>query len=187
MVGIPFVSILFVWMLLERAVSAKARVPFFYKEVRVSGGKKFLFYKFRIFRKGVIEAAQERGAVVHTKPLEKYPENLTLYGRCLKNIYMDEFPQLWNVLKGDMTLVGPRPTNIESSAALCKQGIYTRERIRCGLTGPFQAQKGGDADQHAVDAAYIDFVQSHSGMAVVCKDIGILVDTVKTIFRAEGI
>jgi lipopolysaccharide/colanic/teichoic acid biosynthesis glycosyltransferase len=185
--GIPFLIFLFIWMAIEKIFSAKARTPIFYCEKRVSGGKKFQFCKFRIFRKGVIEAEQKRREVVHTKPLEKNKNNLSYYGRFLKQVYMDEFPQLWNVLKGDMTLVGPRPTNVENSSNIKKRGDYTRERIRCGITGPFQAHKGKGLNQRKVDEEYIDFIENNSGFAVVREDINILFKTVETVIRAEGI
>ncbi|PIR74081.1 MAG: hypothetical protein COU35_04540 [Candidatus Magasanikbacteria bacterium CG10_big_fil_rev_8_21_14_0_10_47_10] len=186
-ISIPFLVFFAAWMLIEKSISSKARTPLFYCETRVSEGKRFNFCKFRIFSKGVIESEQRRRKVVHTKPLEKDKKNLTYYGRFLKQIYMDEFPQLWNIFIGDMTLVGPRPTNIENSEKLKKSGNYTRERIRCGITGPFQAQKGGLLIQQNVDEEYISFIESHSGPAVVLKDIRIVLQTIITVLKAEGI
>ena len=187
-VGIPFLFVLFFWMIFEQLFSRSSRGPLFYCETRISGGKEFQFCKFRIFKQSVIDKERSVRRVVHTKPLEKNKNNLTYYGRFLKQVYMDEFPQLWFILKGDMTLVGPRPTNTENSKQMKLAGNYTKERMICGLTGPFQARKGEkQMGQRITDEEYINFVASHSGWQVVKRDIQILFKTIVLVFKAEGI
>jgi lipopolysaccharide/colanic/teichoic acid biosynthesis glycosyltransferase len=86
-----------------------------------------------------------------------------------------------------MTLVGPRPTNTVNSENLKKIGDFTRERMRCGITGPFQAHKGEGLNQRKLDEEYIDFVATHSGRHVLLKDLALLGKTVTLIFKAQGL
>lgn len=159
-----------------------------YSETRISQGEKFKLYKFRIFTLKSIEQAQKFG-VVHTKKLEKDKKNMTFVGRMLKKIYFDELPQLYNVLKGDMSLVGPRPTNIENYQRGLMLGKESRTLIKAGVTGYFQSHKGllPDADQEMLDMEYVEFVKSNPGWRVLMYDAKIIIVSIRTVFRAEGI
>lgn len=185
----PFFLFTISWIIVEQIFIKDSRGPFLYSEKRVSKGRIFNFYKWRIFKMAAIKEALRKGPVIHTIELQKNPENITYYGKFLKRVYMDELPQLWNVLKGDMTLVGPRPTNLENSENFKKSGDYTREIIICGLTGPFQSQKGhiNEKSQMQMDAEYIDFVATNPGWKVVLKDIKIILQTVKIVCEARGV
>jgi len=176
-----------IWIVTEQALLKESRGPLFYKEKRISQGKIFMFYKWRTFKVKAIEAALKAGAVIHTAELQRKPENLTYYGKFFKKIYMDELPQLWNVLRGDMTLVGPRPTNLVNSTNYKNSGDYTREIIICGLTGPYQAQKGGTGRQFELDKEYIEFVSHNPGWKVVLRDIKIILKTINVVWQAKGI
>lgn len=107
------------------------RAPVFYSQERVGRfGRVFRIYKFRTMRPG---AEEEQGAVWS-------PDNdprITWAGQSLRKYRLDELPQLWNVLKGEMSLVGPRPERPELVAKLEKMIPYYRERenIPPGLTG----------------------------------------------------
>lgn len=182
----PLWFFILLWVLVEQVFVPSSRGSLFYKETRVSKGKEFDFYKFRIFTKKALKNATNENGVIHTKPLEKDKSNITYWGRFLKQIYMDELPQLFNILKGDMTLVGPRPTNVENSNNMYEKGVYTKYRIKCGLTGPYQNKKGTSANQVEVDRNYIDFVNNHSGLTIIFKDISVLLETVSKVFKAEG-
>ncbi len=180
-------GVLALCMFTEFLFFPSSRGPIFYHEKRISQGKIFELYKFRIFKLTSIEKASRKGKVVHTKVLEGDKNNLTFYGRVLRQIYMDEFPQLWNVLRGDMTLIGPRPTNIENSKKAREEGDMTREVMKCGLTGPFQSMKGISKGQREIDEEYINFLKNSSSWQIIKRDTLIIWRTVKTIFRAEGI
>lgn len=186
---LPFWLAVLLGMVLESLLSADSRGPFFYAEDRVSGGKVFKFYKFRIFKTSAIQNYFKLHGFVQTKALEGNNANITLMGRLLKQIYMDELPQLFNVLKGDMSLVGPRPSNLVVCEENLKTGIYFRYLIRGGMTGPFQVLKDSSEfkDQVAIDMAYIDFCRSHSGWQIVANDLKILWATIMIVLRAKGV
>ncbi|HLC70012.1 MAG TPA: sugar transferase [Patescibacteria group bacterium] len=184
----PFFLFLLLFIAIEQIFIKDSRGPFLYSEKRISGGQVFNFYKWRTFKVTAIEAALKAGPVIHTANLQKDLKNLTYYGRLLKRIYMDESPQLWNVLKGDMTLVGPRPTNLENSTNYKNTGDFTREIIKCGLTGPYQSEKGHAVrSQLELDRDYINFVSANSGWKVVFKDLTIILKTIRIVLEAKGI
>jgi len=184
-----FVILLLIAMLLESIFAPSSRGSFFYTETRISEGEPFIMYKFRIFKKSVLEKELKEKKFIHTKPLEQDKNNLTYIGRFLKSVYMDESAQLYNVLRGDMSLVGPRPTNTENSKQLYKDGKYSRFLIRAGITGYFQSQKGSEKklEQEAVDMEYVNFCRGNPGWKVVLLDLRIIYMTIKTVFRAEGV
>lgn len=186
---LPFAIIIFLVMLIESIFISSSRGRIFYKETRISAGKPFKIYKFRIYKRDILKKIEERGELIHTKKLEQEKKNLTYIGRGLKRIYMDELPQLINVLKGDMSLVGPRPTNPENYQELIEKGCNSKELIRAGLTGYFQSHKGLRIykGQEELDMEYIDFVKNNPGWKVVIYDIKIIFITILTILRAEGI
>ena len=184
----PFMLVMLVWIFLEWLFVPSSRGPLFYRETRMSQGKPFSFIKMRTLKQSVIDEARCRNPVVHTKPLEQDVDNFTDYGRFLCKIYLDELPQLFNVLKGDLTMVGPRPTNPESNSDLTERGLNTKDQMKCGITGPYQATKGtpGKRSDYEMDRQYINFVKVEPGWKVVCNDLNILYQTVFTVFRAAG-
>jgi len=183
----PLIFLIILWIFVEQIIIPASRGSIFYCETRISAARLFKFYKFRIFKQKIVDRERKKHSCIHTKPLEGNIKNLTYYGRFLKQIYMDELPQLINVIRGDMTLVGPRPTNVEVSDQIKKLGDYTKEKMVCGITGSFQAQKGGRGNQRKLDEDYINYVASNPGWKVVIKDLKIIFKTIQTIFKAEGI
>ena len=105
----PVFAVVSVAMALDMAFRPRDRGPWLYRERRISRGREFDLLKFRTLRRDVLGGRVE-GAEAHARLLEADPANLTWAGRrVLKPWYLDELPQLLNVLRGDMSLVGPRP------------------------------------------------------------------------------
>ena len=140
-------------MLRER----RDRGPLLYRERRVSCGREFDLLKFRTLRSDVLERAPEGER--HARLLEGDESNLTWAGRrVLKPWYLDELPQLVNVLRGEMSLVGPRPWPPSMVANQIANGHDYRNRVVAGWTGPAQVQKGvtEPAGYTDLDLAYVD-------------------------------
>lgn len=184
----PFVSLILLFSLLERVFFARSRVPFLYKETRISQGKPFTIYKFRTFKKSLISESVT-GTVLHTKVVEQDFRNLTIAGMIFIQVYLDEYPQLFLVLSGKMSFVGPRPTNPEVYQNYIENGGRAKTILRAGLTGRFQTHKSKKygLNQEEEDIAYADFVATHSGLRIVLHDTKILLQTIVTVLRAEGI
>jgi lipopolysaccharide/colanic/teichoic acid biosynthesis glycosyltransferase len=155
----------------------------FYREPRVSAGRTFGLLKFRTLRTDVLERAEG-----HARLLEADPDNLTWVGRhVLKPWYLDEIPQLWNVLRGDMSLVGPRPWPPHLVEQQRAEGVTYRDEIPAGLTGLAQLTKGSDQRYADLDVAYIERCRTLRGWGLVRYDLGILARTASVIGRGEGL
>jgi lipopolysaccharide/colanic/teichoic acid biosynthesis glycosyltransferase len=163
--------------------------PLFYRETRWSAGNPFTLYKFNIFRQDVLNALRAQGTFIDTKSLERNG-SLILVGKLIKRIYLDELPQLFNVLRGDMSLVGPRPMNTREREKLLAVGQTYKESIRAGITGHYQACHKTERDmrsQQELDSEYVEFVASNPWYAIIRFDFVILIRTIMVLLRARGI
>jgi exopolysaccharide biosynthesis polyprenyl glycosylphosphotransferase len=150
-----------VFLLVAILVKITSPGPVIFKQIRCGlNGRNFTFYKFRSMMVGAEERMDE---VAHLNPKDvvtKIPNDprLTKVGRFLRRFSLDELPQLFNVLRGDMSLVGPRPA-IPSEVERYKRWQRRRLRMRPGLTCLW-AVNGRDAVDFEtwmrLDMAYID-------------------------------
>jgi lipopolysaccharide/colanic/teichoic acid biosynthesis glycosyltransferase len=116
--------------------------PILYRGERVGrGGRFFQMLKFRTLKRG----AEERiGQYLGEELVRRTEAELTTLGRWLKASQLDEIPQLWNVLRGDMSFVGPRPIRPRFFAELAHElpAYWQRLVVRPGLTGFAQVRRG---------------------------------------------
>ena len=112
---------------------------------------------------------------------------MTSVGRFLRRSRLDELPQLWNVLKGDMSLVGPRPERPEFVAELTRQIPFYRQRhiLRPGLTGWAQVRYtyGASVEDALQKLQYDLFYIKNLSLPL---DAFIILDTVKTVLLRKG-
>ena len=116
--------------------------PLFYRGERVGrGGRIFAMLKFRTLRRG---AEQRLGPYLGPDLVERTRAELTPIGGWLRATQLDELPQFWNVLRGDMSLVGPRPIRPRFFEELAGElpAYWQRLVIRPGLTGFAQVRRG---------------------------------------------
>ncbi len=173
-------------MAVDMIVSQRDRGGFFYRELRISRGEPFGLLKFRTLRRDVMD--QMRTAGGHARLYEADRDNLTWTGRrLLKPWYLDEVPQLLNVLRGDMSLVGPRPWPPEMVRRQVAEGLDYRNRIPAGLTGPAQVTKGEGIRYEDLDSRYVEAWCNLSSWALVRYDLQILRQTLAVIGRGEGL
>jgi lipopolysaccharide/colanic/teichoic acid biosynthesis glycosyltransferase len=126
-------------------VKLTSRGPAFYSQIRLGlNGQPFRIYKIR----SMVEDS-ERGGACWSQPGDP---RVTWIGRILRKTHLDELPQLWNVLRGDMSLVGPRPERPEFVPSLEQAIPHYRDRlkVRPGLTGLAQVQLPPDSDLDSV-------------------------------------
>jgi lipopolysaccharide/colanic/teichoic acid biosynthesis glycosyltransferase len=127
-------------------VKLTSRGPAFYRQVRVGkDGREFMLYKLRSMRHN---AEAETGPVWSTV----FDSRVTPIGKLLRSSHIDEFPQLWNVMMGQMSLVGPRPERPEFVAKLDWEVPHYRERlnVRPGITGLAQLRLPADTTLESV-------------------------------------
>jgi len=154
-----------------------------YRERRVSRGRTFGLLKFRTLRESVLVEADG-----HARPYEADAVNLTWAGRrVLKPFYLDELPQLLNVLRGDMSLVGPRPWPPELVERQLGRGVDYRLRVPAGWTGPAQVSKGLDVEFERLDREYVERLETRSAREIVRHDLALLWRTLGTILRGQGL
>jgi lipopolysaccharide/colanic/teichoic acid biosynthesis glycosyltransferase len=184
LVGLLFFAI--VYLIFAPFIVLSSPGPAIFRQTRVGrNGRIFTLYKFRTMRN---EAEAERQALVeanrmrgHLFKIEDDPR-VTPVGRLLRRLYFDELPQFWNSLKGDMSLVGPRPPLPDEVAQYAR---YHRRRlsVRPGITGPWQATGNGSvADFEEVVRMEGDYIDHWS----LWTDLQILGRTFLTIARMGG-
>jgi lipopolysaccharide/colanic/teichoic acid biosynthesis glycosyltransferase len=147
------------------------------------GGRRFRMYKFRSM---VPDAEEMKLQLAHLNELS-WPDfkisddpRVTRIGRLLRKTSSDELPQLWNVLRGDMTLVGPRPTSFSANT----YSLWQTERLDVipGVTGLWQIIGRGETefvDRLRLDIAYIE-------RRCIRLDLLILLRTVTAVFTTRG-
>jgi lipopolysaccharide/colanic/teichoic acid biosynthesis glycosyltransferase len=155
----------------------------FYREPRISAGRTFGLLKFRTLRRDVLAHAGG-----HARPLEADPANLTWLGRhVLKPWYLDEAPQLWNVLRGDFSLVGPRPWPPALVERQRADGMTYRDEVPAGLTGLAQLSKGSERLYADLDLQYVARASRLGSWGLVRYDLSILARTLGVIARGQGL
>lgn len=154
--------------------------PIFYRQTRVGlRGRNFTVFKFRTMRQN----AEADGARWATKG----DPRVTRIGRFMRKTRIDEIPQLWNVLRGDMAFVGPRPERPEFVPLLAKEMPYyhLRHMIRPGLTGWAQVRYGYGAtiEESRRKLEFDLYYLKHMSLGL---DLLIMFETIKTILRQRG-
>jgi lipopolysaccharide/colanic/teichoic acid biosynthesis glycosyltransferase len=162
--------------------------PILFAQERLGrSGRRFRLYKFRSMVAGADELLRQSPDLyrIYVASNFKLPENIdpriTSLGRFLRRTSLDELPQLWNVLRGDMTLVGPRPIVPDE---LVKYGEYGRMllRVKPGLTGQWQVngRSGvGYPERARIDLAYL-------AQRSLYQDLRILRLTVPAVLQRRG-
>lgn len=174
-------------LIMFESILTKSNLSFLHRETRVSAGRPFTLYKFRILKSASLENEISAGA--NPKQLENMPGNLSAIGKILKKFGLDELPQFWNVLKGDMSFVGPRPKPVPEYEALLARGYDYRRYLRAGLTGPAQIMKGTKrtaAQEYVADQEYLRRCQELPAGQLLFIDIGILSKTLGVMLKGSG-
>ena len=167
-------------LMLGTAIAVKSQDggPVFYRQERLTkGGKRFMLTKFRSM---IVNAESGTGAVLAGKE----DARITKVGKFIRSTRIDELPQLWNILKGEMTLVGPRPERPEFYEIICREypEFDYRLKVKAGLTG--YAQLYGKYNTTFAEKARLDmyYIQHAS----LLWDLQLLFYTLKIIFIKDS-
>lgn len=166
-----------VMLVIAVAIKVSDRGPVIFTQRRMTkGGKIFRIYKFR----SMVVDAEKDGEVI---PAAELDARVTKVGRWIRRTRLDELPQLFNVLKGEMSLVGPRPERIEHVQLYTEKipEFSYRLKVKAGLTG--YAQVFGKYNTLPYDKLKMDltYIENYS----FWLDLRILVMTVKVLFMKE--
>jgi lipopolysaccharide/colanic/teichoic acid biosynthesis glycosyltransferase len=139
---LPVIIILLLFNWIEGIIIPENRGPLFFYYNAVSRGKVFKKYKIRLIKVKFIDKELQAKGDWHAFVNEWNPAARTNLGKFVKKFYLDEIPQFFNVLKGDMSIVGPRPIAVHHYERDLAQGNIPRSLIRGGLLGYGHVRKG---------------------------------------------
>lgn len=182
----PFILITLLLIKIEQILRGRPFDPLFYKEIRISYNSPFILYKFNIFKYEQIEAERKNQLIIDTKKLEK-TDGILRIGKLLRLIYLDELPQFFNVLKGDMSIVGPRPVNPKVFRKYLERNETSKMFAPAGITGHHQSQKYIYGKGSYFDAEYVDVYINGPWYKVLKFDLKIMLRTVRFMAKAQGI
>src|SRR5690349_12011367 len=175
-------------------IKLESKGPIFYIAKRAGSGYRiFDFYKFRSMRTG---ADHELKNLTH---MNQYTDNaeggvffkikndprVTKFGQFLRDTSLDELPQLINVLKGDMSLVGNRPLPLYEAEQLTTDGAGLRFMAPAGITGLWQVTKRGKSDMSEEERIQLDveYARTHS----MSQDIKLMFKTIPALLQSENV
>jgi len=161
-------------------VKLDSRGPVLYKQERVGkNGRTFTLMKFRSMR---VDA--EKDGPVWAKTDD---ERMTRFGRIIRKIRVDEIPQFWNILRGDMNFIGPRPERPHFVAQLAEEILYYEQRhlVSPGLTGWAQIKYpyGASIEDAKKKLEYDLYYIKNQSLSL---DAAIMFETIKTILFGRG-
>lgn len=173
-----------VWPLVALLIKLDSEGPVIFRQERIgTNGRPFIMLKFRTMQ---VNASEQWPELVSSlglnEPVLKLAEDprITRAGRLLRRWCLDELPQFWNVLRGDMSLVGPRP---EEPRIVAYYSDYHRLRLSAkpGMTGPMQIDQRATLTLDERVALDLDYIARQS----LRLDISILLRTLPAVIRGK--
>jgi exopolysaccharide biosynthesis polyprenyl glycosylphosphotransferase len=185
-VAIPlFIMALPLFLMIGTMIKLDSKGSIFYHSSRVKeGGKPFIMVKFRTMGQNAhtdlakVIKNDEEGNLIHKLPDDP---RVTKIGKFLRKTSMDELPQLINIIKGDMSLIGPRP-ELPEMVKFYQPWQYKRFAAPQGLTGWWQINGRGDKPMHLHTEDDLYYIKNYS----IWLDLQILIKTVLIVLRGKG-
>ena len=188
LVTAPLFGLAALAILIDGLIWPEDRGPIFHRETRVSAGQTFSLFKFRTMQVSAIEEARQQGLTV--KYLERENRGHTRVGHYLRRYYLDELPQVLNILRGEMSWVGPRPPAPFEYERELSEGNVRKRLARAGLVGLQQANKGrthGFDEEIALDYEYAAQAGAMSPPRRLVYDVSILLRTLRVLVEGKGL
>ena len=161
------------------AIKLDSRGPVLFTQPRSGrGGTFFKLFKFRSMHQYATVEVRDDGAIVK----QRDDSRITRVGRLIRRLSLDEAPQLLNVLKGDMSLVGPRPLVLAEAQVLTESWQARRADLRPGLTGPWQIAGRSNIPFHEMIRFDYQYVAGWS----LARDVEILLATLPVVLSGRG-
>ena len=184
----PLLALAALAILIDGLIWPEDRGPVFYRETRISKGVPFSLLKLRTMQVSAIQEAHRQGLTV--KYLERGNRGHTRVGWYLRRWYLDELPQLINILRGEMSFVGPRPPAPFEYERELAEGNLRKKLARAGLVGLQQAHKGRTKsfeEEFALDYEYVAQVGGMSPPRRLVYEIGIILRSVRVLLEGKGL
>jgi lipopolysaccharide/colanic/teichoic acid biosynthesis glycosyltransferase len=184
----PVLLLLKIAYVIEGWLNPETKGPMFFSYNAVSAGKVFAKYKIRLIKTKYIDPEGAKRGDWIAYAAEWSPETRTLVGRFVKKFYLDELPQFYNILRGDMSIVGPRPLAVLHYERDRQQGNVTRFLIKGGLLGLGHVMKGTPQMGNPVyEYEYIDKYLKLSSLRLLWLDLTIIGRGIKVVLRGKGL
>ncbi|HEX2534616.1 MAG TPA: sugar transferase [Chitinophagaceae bacterium] len=193
--SLAILALLPLFLLIALAIRLESRGPIFYNAKRA--GRGFRIFKFYKFRTMVVNADQKIAALAHLNQYndasDKGPKffkisndpRITRVGKFLRNTSLDELPQLFNVLKGDMSLVGNRPLPLYEAATLTTNEYVERFMAPAGITGLWQIKKRGNSEMSVEERISLDI--NYARKYNLAYDLWIMANTPMALFQKSNV
>ncbi len=183
----PILMMLKIAFVIEGLLIPENKGPMFFYYFAVSAGKKIPKYKIRLIKEKYIDpvGAQNHDWLAYSA--EWSDESRTITGSFVKKFYLDELPQFYSVLIGDMSIVGPRPLSVLHYERDLKQGNVTRKLLRGGLLGLGHINKGTPEMGNPIyEYKYVDEYLNKSSLKLLFLDLKIIWRGILVIFKGGG-
>jgi lipopolysaccharide/colanic/teichoic acid biosynthesis glycosyltransferase len=183
----PVILLLYLANTIEGLIIPENRGPFVFSYIASTAERPFRKHKIRQIKMNEIDPVLAAKGLWHAYAKEWSKDSLTYLGRIVKALYLDELPQFWDILIGNMSLVGPRPLSWHHYERDLAQGNVTRKILKAGLLGPGQAQKGTSlfGDPRA-DFEYVRNYIQYSPMKLLILDLRIIMQGIMVVFRKRS-
>jgi len=184
----PLLLLLKIFYMFEGILIPENAGPMFFSYNAVSAGTVFKKYKIRLIKMKYIDYEGAKRGDWHAYSAEWTPASRTYVGRFVKKFYLDEIPQFYCILKGDMSIVGPRPLAVHHYERDLRQGNVTRKLIKGGLIGLGHVLKGTpEMGQPIYEYEYIDQYLKLFSLKLLWLDFQIIWRGLKVILQGKGL
>jgi len=184
--SLPLWLLIFAANLFDGWIHPEHRGPLFDGYIAGSQNREFIKCKFRILKK-TSDSCLQQYPDYRTRLSEHDPQNLTCVGRVLKKFYLDELPQILNILKGDMSFVGPRPLALHHYVRNIKQGHPIRRILKAGLFSATHVRKGTpDFPNSLFDYDYAEKYRTESNIVLFREDAKIILRGIRMMLEGKG-
>lgn len=184
---LPIILLLLLINVVEGIIIIENRGPLFFYYNAVSQGKVFKKWKIRLIKNRFIDKELQAKGDWHAYKNEWIPEARTYLGRFVKKFYLDEIPQFYNVLIGDMSIVGPRPLAVHHYERDLAQGNVPRSLIRGGLLGYGHVRKGtSEFGKPIYEYEYVYRYLHYSSFRLLLLDLFIIWKGILVIIKGGG-